>query len=156
LAVLVPVCVATVLILPSEIYAGVFPYVPAPIQRAAGIAALRASCANAEAGWTQSIALGYLEFSGKAAEYGKLSELVPDDVQQLCLGPEEREEPMTPVMYGAMLMRGNDQEARRAIQSTGHPAGFCRDGHDYFPQNTQRRIVSICRSLGLPARHQGH
>jgi hypothetical protein len=154
--VLVPVCVVTVLILPSEIYAGMFPYVPGPIQRAAGIAALRASCADSDAGWTKSIALGYLDFSGKAAAYGKFSEFVPDDVQQLCLGPGEREEPMTPVMYGAMLMRGNDQEARRAIKSTGHPAGFCRDGHDHFPQDIQRRIVSICRDLGLPAGRQGH
>lgn len=152
--VLVPVCVVTVLILPLEIYAGMFPYVPGPIQRAAGIAALRASCADSEAGWTQSIAMGYLEFSGRAAEYGKLSELVPDDVQRLCLLPD-REEPMAPVMYGAMLMRGNDQEAVRAIQSTGDPAGYCRDGHDYFPQDTQKRIISICRSLGLPARRQG-
>ena len=149
-----PVFVVAVLILPDEIYAGIFPYVPGPIQRAAGTAALRAACADADAGWTQSIALGYLEFAGKAAEYGKFSELVPDDVQQLCLLPE-RDEPMTPIMYGAMLMRGNDQEARRAIKSTGHPEGFCRGGGGGLPQDTQQRIISVCRGLGLPAGRRG-
>ena len=150
LALLVPISVVAMLILPTGIYAGMFPYVPGPIQRAAGIAAVRAACADWEAGWTQSIALGYLEFSGKAAEYGKFSELVPEDVQLLCLLPN-RDEPMTPVMYGAILMRGNDQEAHRAIKSMNDPKGFCRDDHDWFPEDTQRRIVSICRDLGFPA-----
>lgn len=149
-----PVFVVAVLILPSEIYAGIFPYVPGPIQRAAGTAAVRAACADAGAEWAKSIALGYLEFAGKAAEYGKFSELVPDDVQQLCLLPD-RDEPMAPVMYGAMLMRGNDQEARRAIKNTGDPEGFCRGGGGGLPEDTQQRIISICRDLGLLAGRQG-
>lgn len=149
-----PVFVVAVLILPSEIYAGIFPYVPGPIQRAAGTAAVRAACADWDAGWTQSIALGYLEFAGKAAEYGKFSELVPDDVQQLCLLPD-RDEPMTPIMYGAILMRGNDQEARRAIKTMNAPEGFCRGGGGGLPEDTQQRIISLCRGLGLPAGRRG-
>ena len=154
LVVLAPVCLITLLILPLEIYAGIFPYVPGPIQRAVGTAALRSACADWDAGAMQSVALGYLEFSGKAAEYGKFSELVPDDVQLLCLRPN-RVEPLTPMMYGAMLMRGNDQEARRAIKSTGHPEGYCEGKHGGLPEDTQRRIISLCRDLGLLAGREG-
>jgi hypothetical protein len=62
---------------------------------------------------------------------------------------------MKPIMYGAILMRGNDQEARRAIKSTGHPEGYCRAEHA-FPEDTQRRIISICRGLGFPAGRRGN
>lgn len=144
-----PVSVVAVLIIPDEIYAGMFPYFPRPIQRAMGTGALRAACAGGDAGAMKSVALGYLEFSEKAAGYGKLSELVPNDVQLLCLG-EEREEPMTPIMYGAIFRRGNDAEARRALKSTGDPKGFCQDGPYAFPEETKLRIISICRGLGLP------